>query len=94
MSRKLRDARSPKPASAGGSKVPSRTILASCRRCAKTLIVVDYDFGRVEHRIELCRTPRIDCYRAVADGVEWRRRVGWSKVLAGLRLKFPRVRAP
>jgi hypothetical protein len=52
------------------------------------------DFGRVEHRIDLYRTPRIDCYRAVADGVEWKRRVGWSKVLAGLRVKFPRVRAP
>ena len=60
----------------------------------RTLIVIDYDFGRVEHRIDLYRTRRIDCYRAVADGVVWKRRVGWSKVLAGLRLKFPRVRAP
>jgi len=60
----------------------------------RTLIIVDYDFGRVEHRIDLYRTPRIDCYRAVADGVEWKRRIGWSKVLAGLRVKFPRVRAP
>src|SRR5712671_3522568 len=60
----------------------------------RTLIIIDYDFGRVEHRIDLYRTPRIDCYRAVADGVEWKRRVGWSKVLAGLRVKFPRVRAP
>jgi len=32
--------------------------------------------------------------QAVADGVAWKRRVGWSKVLAGLRVKFPRVRAP
>jgi hypothetical protein len=60
----------------------------------RTLIVIDYDFGRVEHRIDLYRTRRIDCYRAVADGVEWKRSVGWSKVLAGLRVKFPRVRAP
>src|SRR5881397_2499806 len=60
----------------------------------RTLIIIDYDFGRVEHRIDLYRTPRIDCYRAVADGVEWKRRVGWSKVLAGLRVKLPRVRAP
>ncbi len=59
----------------------------------RTLIIIDYDFGRVEHRIDLYRTPRIDCYRVVADGVKWKRRVGWSKVLAGLRVKFPRVRA-
>ena len=60
----------------------------------RTLVIIDYDFGRVEHRIDLYRTPRIDCCRAVADGVEWKRRIGWSKVLAGLRVKFPRVRAP
>jgi len=59
----------------------------------RTLTIVDYDFGRVEHRIDLYRTRRIDCYRAVADGVEWRRSIGWSKVLAALRVKFPRVRA-
>jgi hypothetical protein len=28
----------------------------------RTLIIIDYDFGRVEHRIDLYRTPRIDCY--------------------------------
>jgi len=37
---------------------------------------------------------RIDCYRAVADGAERKRRIGWSKMLAALRVKFPRVRAP
>ena len=60
----------------------------------RTIIIIDHDFGTVEHRIDLYRTRRIDCYRAVADGVEWKRRVGWSRVLARLRLKFPRVRAP
>jgi hypothetical protein len=60
----------------------------------RTLIIIDYDFGRVEHRIDLYRTRRIDCYRAVADGVVWKRSIGWSKVLAGLRVMFPRVRAP
>lgn len=60
----------------------------------RTIIVIDHDFGTVQHRIDLYRTRRIDCYRAVADGVEWRRSIGWSKVLAGLRLKFARVRAP
>ena len=59
----------------------------------RTLIIIDYDFGRVEHRVDLYRTRRIDCYRAVADGVGWKRRIGWSKLLAALRVKFPRVRA-
>ena len=74
-----------------GSESSDPRALPALRR---TLIVIDYDFGVVEHRIDLYRTRRIDCYRAVADGVEWKRSIGWSKVLAGLRLKFPRVRAP
>src|SRR5258708_30805466 len=47
----------------------------------RTMIIIDYDFGRAEHRIHLYRTPPIDCYRAVADRVEGKRRVGWAKVL-------------
>jgi hypothetical protein len=92
MSRKLRAARAARERKRiEGAEPAYPHQLPALRR---TLIIIDYDFGRVEHRIELYRTARIDCYRAVADGVEWKRRVGWSKVLAGLRLKFPRVRAP
>lgn len=57
----------------------------------RTLIIIDYDFGKVEHRIDLYRTPRIDCYYAVADGVEWKRRIGWSKVLGFSRQVSPRA---
>ena len=32
-------------------------------------------------------------YRVIADGVEWKQRVGWSKILAGLRKSLPRVGA-
>jgi len=92
MSRKLRAARAARERRRIEGAEPSYPReLPALRR---TLIIVDYDFGRVEHRIDLYRTPRIDCYRAVTDGVEWKRRIGWSKVLAGLRVKFPRVRAP
>lgn len=31
------------------------------RALRRTLIIIDYDFGRVEHRIDLYRTGRIDC---------------------------------
>ncbi|HYT15247.1 MAG TPA: hypothetical protein VEL80_02515 [Burkholderiales bacterium] len=92
MSRKLRamrDARERRRLEGAEPRYPRE--LPALRR---TLIIVDYDFGRVEHRIDLYRTPRIDCYRAVADAALPLHTVGWSKVLAGLRVKFPRVRAP
>ena len=60
----------------------------------RTIIVIDHDFGTVEHRIDLYRTNRVDCYRAVADGKEWKPRIGWSGVLEGLRKSLPRVLSP
>lgn len=63
-------------------------ILPELRR---RIIVIDYDHGKVVHRIDLYRTSRIDCYRAVADGKPWKQRVGWSKVLDGVRRSFVRV---
>lgn len=59
----------------------------------RRVIIIDYDFGKVVHRIDLYRTGRIDCYRAVADGVTWREMIGWSAVLAGVRKSFIRVHA-
>ena len=43
------------------------------------------------HTIELYRTSRIDSYRAVVDGNEWKAHVGWSRVLDGLRRSMPRL---
>lgn len=57
----------------------------------RQIVIVDHDFGTVEHRLDLYRTNRIDCYRVVADGVEWKRRAGWSTVLAAVRKSFLRV---
>ena len=59
----------------------------------REIIVRDYDFGLVEHRIALYRTNRADCYRAEADGKPWQSRIGWSRVLEGLRKSLLRVRA-
>lgn len=59
----------------------------------RTIIVIDHDFGEVEHRIDLYRTNRIDCYRVIADGKEWKKRAGWSTVLEALRKSFIRVGA-
>lgn len=60
----------------------------------RQIIIIDHDFGTVEHRIDLFRTNRIDCYRVVADGVEWKKRAGWSTVLEAVRKSFLRVGSP
>jgi hypothetical protein len=62
--------------------------LPSLRR---RIVVEDFDFGHSVHVLELHRTNRVDCYLVVADGVEWKDRIGWSKILAGLRKSMPRV---
>ena len=59
----------------------------------RRVIIIDYDFGKRVYRLELFRTNRVDCYRAEANGRLWRDRVGWSKVLEGIRKSFVRVGA-
>jgi len=60
----------------------------------RTIIVIDYDNGlHDQHQIDLYRTNRIDQFRAVVDGQEWKKRIGFSAVLAGIRKSMPRVRA-
>lgn len=59
----------------------------------RRIIVIDYDFGERINTLDLYRTNRRDCYRVVADGVEWKERIGWSRILAGLRKSMPRVSA-
>ncbi|WP_341503694.1 hypothetical protein [Gallaecimonas sp. GXIMD4217] len=61
----------------------------------RVLDVTDYDSGKaVTHRFELYRSNRIDCYDVYVDGRLWKKRIGWSRVLAGLRKAMPRCRAP
>ncbi len=59
----------------------------------RQIIIRDFDFGEKIHTLDMYRTNRVDCYRVVADGVEWKERIGWSKILAGLRKSMPRVGA-
>lgn len=44
--------------------------------------------------IELFRTRRIDSYRAVINGTQWKASVGWSSVLDGIRRALPRLLSP
>ena len=58
----------------------------------RRIVIVDYDLGqRTVHRLDLYRSDRVDCYDVIADGKPWRRRVGWSRILAGLRKSMPRL---
>lgn len=57
----------------------------------RELLIRDHDHGLVEHKIEFYKTNRRDCYRIVADGVEWKRRIGWSKALEAVRKSFVRI---
>ena len=57
----------------------------------RELIIRDHDHGTIEHKIEMFKTSRRDCYRIVADGVEWKRRMGWSKALEAVRKSLVRV---
>lgn len=40
--------------------------------------------------IELFQSDRIDCYRVVVNGKLWKRRVGMSRILEGIRKAIPR----
>lgn len=60
----------------------------------RVIEITDYDSGTpVVYRMELKRTDRIDCYDAYINGELWKRRVGWSRVLQGIRKALPRLRA-
>lgn len=59
----------------------------------RRMVIENFDFGHEIHVLEFFRTDRIDCFRVVVDGVEWKRRIGFSKALAGLRKSMPRVGA-
>ena len=61
----------------------------------RRIIIEDFDGAEpMTHIIELHRTQRIDCYRAVVDGNAWHARIGWSRVLDGLRRALPRLVSP
>ena len=54
--------------------------------------ITDYDTGiPITHQVALYRSNRIDCYHVYINGKLWKRRVGWSKILEGLRKALPRL---
>lgn len=59
----------------------------------RRIVITDYDFGERIHTLDLYRTSRVDCYKVHVDGKPWKARIGWSKILEGLRKSLPRVGA-
>ena len=59
----------------------------------RRITITDFDFGERIHTLDLYRTSRIDCFRVHVDGKPWKGRIGWSKILEGLRKSLPRVGA-
>lgn len=57
----------------------------------RRIVITDYDFGERVHTLDLYRTSRVDCYRVHVDGKPWKARIGWSKILEGMRKSLPRV---
>ncbi len=86
--RRMREAKEQKRLESDAPNYP--IILPDLRR---EIIIIDHDFGTVTHHIQLFKTGRVDCYRAIADGKPWKDRIGWSRVLEGLRKSLPRVNA-
>lgn len=72
---------------------PAPDYVPSMPALRRRIVITDYDFGEVTHTLDLYRSGRIDCYRVVADGKEWKKRAGWSTVLEAVRKSFIRVGA-
>lgn len=72
---------------------PEREYSPELPELRRRIVITDYDFGERTHTLDLYRTNRIDCYRVHVDGKPWKARIGWSKILEGLRKSLPRVGA-
>ncbi|NMP33138.1 hypothetical protein HII17_16385 [Thalassotalea sp. M1531] len=58
----------------------------------RVIEITDYDSGEpITHKLELYKTDRIDCYKVFVDGKLWKKRIGWSNILAGIRKALPRL---
>jgi hypothetical protein len=57
----------------------------------RVIEITDFDSCEpIIHKLELYKTDRIDCYDVYVDGVIWRKGIGWSQILTGIRKAMPR----
>jgi hypothetical protein len=53
--------------------------------------ITDFDSGEpIVHKLEPYKRDRIDCADVYVDGAIWKKRIGWSQILAGIRKAMPR----
>lgn len=90
ITRKSRETRRKHPELTDADIEPITPPLPHLRR---RIVITDYDFGEKVHTLDLYRTARVDCYAVHVDGQPWRKSMGWSHILAGLRKSLPRVRS-
>jgi hypothetical protein len=52
----------------------------------RVIEITDFNSGEpIVHKLELYKTDRIDCYDEYVDGAIWKKRIGWSQILVGIR---------
>ena len=57
----------------------------------KKIEITEFDAAEPKTTIiELYQSDRIDCYRVMVNGKLWKRRIGMSRVLEGIRKAMPR----
>jgi hypothetical protein len=57
----------------------------------RVIEITDFDSGKpIVHKLELYKTVSIDCYDVYVDSTIWRKRIGWSQILAVIRKAMPR----
>ena len=73
---------------------PAAAVSPELPELRREIIVIDHDFGTASHHFELKRCDeRSDCYNVFVDGKLWKRKIGWSRILEGLRKSLPRAAA-
>lgn len=74
------------------SPIPSRVPGWTPPDLRRLVILIELDSGRpIVRTLALHRSDRIDCYQARVKGRIWKPRIGWSRVLAGIRKALPRI---
>ena len=57
----------------------------------RVIEITDFDSGKpIVHKLELYKTDSIDSYDVYVNGVIWKKRIGWSIILAGISKVMPR----
>ena len=57
----------------------------------RVIEITDFDSGgSIVHRLEIYKTDRIDFCEVYVNGAIWKKRIGWSQILAGIRKAMPR----